>query len=188
MDAVALHPWPEDPVPPDVPAVAFAVLADHGSRVVWGEGSPRAPLLIVLDNPGAREDGGGEPYVCGTRITLRQAAAEAGLSDEDLYVTYLLKRRPRRAYDRDAARAAYLPLLERQIRERKAAAMICMGNTVLQALFGPEADVKTLRNRPLMRGTTPAIATYHPLAARRRPHLFGLLVADLARAAPYAGH
>jgi len=62
-----------------------------------------------------------------------------------------------------------------------------MGNTVLQALFGLAADVRGLRNRPLVRGQTPVIATYHPLAARRRPHLFRLLVEDFARAVPYVG-
>lgn len=176
-------PWPEDAPPADLPVEAFAALAGHGSRVVWGEGDPRAPLLVVLDNPGAREDTAGRPYTCGTRLTLRAAAAEAGLRPErDLYVTYLLKRRPRRAYDREAAWAAYLPLLRRQIGAVGPRALVCAGDTVVHAVLAPGADVKGLRGRVLCVEGRPAVVTYHPLAARRRPALYPLLVADLVAA------
>lgn len=174
-----LQPWPEDPVPADVPPDALQELADHGNRVIWGEGNPRAPLMVILDNPGAREDRSGRPFVCGTRATLRQAAEAAGLRSDDLYVTYLLKRRPTRAYDRTRAWAAYLPLLRNQSQKNAPRGLVCMGNTVVRAFIHPETDVKALLGRVIEEGGAPAIVTYHPLAARRRPHLFPLLIEDL---------
>jgi DNA polymerase len=55
--------------------------------VIWGEGNPNAPIFIILDNPGAREDREGTPFVCGTRETLQYGMMEAGL-DIDLVCLY----------------------------------------------------------------------------------------------------
>ncbi|UOR13621.1 uracil-DNA glycosylase family protein [Halobacillus amylolyticus] len=63
--------------------------------MVWGEGDLlEAPIIIILDNPEAREDREGNPFVCGTRQALQQAANEAGLTMNDLYVTFNLKGKP----------------------------------------------------------------------------------------------
>lgn len=174
-----MPPLPEDPVPADVPAEAFAALADHGGRVVWGEGRPGAPLMVVLDNPGLREDRAGQAFICGTRQTLRAAAASAGLGPEDLYVAFLLKRRPARAYDRQAVRSAYLPLLRAQIARNDPRVLVLMGDAVVGAVLGEGARVKDLRGRVLEAWDRAAVVTYHPLTARRRPGLLPLLHADL---------
>lgn len=213
-----MRPWPEDPRPS---GVEVAVLRDHGSRVVWGEGNPAATTVGILDNPGAREDAAGRPFVCGTRQTLWASLTAAGLDPDDLYLTYLLKRRPRRAYDHPAAWAASLPLLRWQIAALRPRRLICMGDTVVKALWGlgganggredasevhgsgrcvdgaqdawtgamtrmvasPEASVRAMRGRSdLAWEGWPATVTYHPLAARRRPRLLPLLIADLREA------
>lgn len=64
--------------------------------------------MIILDNPGAREDNKGESFVCGTRQTLLDVANDAGLRIEDLYVTFILKRKPVRAYDKDLVRSIFI--------------------------------------------------------------------------------
>ena len=192
-----MRPWPEDAPPA---GVEVAVLRAHGSRVVWGEGNPAAATVGILDNPGAREDPAGLPFVCGTRETLRAAMAAAGLDEDGFYLTYLLKRRPRRAYDRPAAWAASLPLLRRQIGGIRPRLLICTGDTVAKALWGlggqaaarratmedlpsSDASVRALRVRSDLRWEGwPAVVTYHPLAARRRPQLLPLLIADLREA------
>lgn len=47
--------------------------------------------MIILDNPGAREDREGNPFVCGTRQTLLQTTRDVGLKMGDLYVIFILK-------------------------------------------------------------------------------------------------
>ncbi|MDD3654406.1 MAG: hypothetical protein PHO01_09515 [Desulfotomaculaceae bacterium] len=42
----------------------------------------------------------------------------SGLTPNDVYLTFLLKCRPTRAYNRDESRAACLPYLSRQLAER----------------------------------------------------------------------
>lgn len=145
-------------------------------------------MLVVLDNPGAREDAAGNPFVCGTRQTLQEAAAAAGLPLGSLYVTGVLKCRPRRAYDKEAARAACLPYLGQQLGEYPRRVVIVLGNVALQAFLGdPEADVKSLRGNVITHEGRQVVCGYHPLAARRRPNLFPLLVEDLRLAAATAG-
>lgn len=182
------RPLPEDPGPERPFSCAGCLLAGDGGRSIWGEGRRGAPILIVLDNPGLREDAAGRPFVCGTRATLRDALAEAGLTGEDVYVTYVLKCRPHRAYDRGAAWAACLPRLVAQVEEGRPRVLVALGNSVLRALTGdPAAEVREARGRILRWRDFPAVVGYHPLAARRRPALYPSLVADLRRAAGLAG-
>ncbi|MFM1654795.1 uracil-DNA glycosylase family protein [Brevibacillus sp. B_LB10_24] len=81
--------WPEDKPPAGVENCMDCGLFQHGSRMILGEGNPQAAVMVVLDNPGAREDRQGNPFVCGTRETLQKAVHAAGLGEEDIYVTYI---------------------------------------------------------------------------------------------------
>jgi uracil-DNA glycosylase family 4 len=69
----------EDPTPDYLLNCQECGLHEQEIRMVWGEGNPDAPIMIILDNPGAREDREGESIVCGTRQTLQEFAIEAGL-------------------------------------------------------------------------------------------------------------
>ncbi len=139
--------------------------------------------MILMDNPGAREDPAGQPFVCGTRLTLLAAAECAGLSRKAFYLTYILKCRPRRAYNRPAAWSACLNWLVRQIELYRPQVLTALGNNVLRALTGDALlEVKNCRGKILAWHGRPLVAGYHPLAVRRRPSLFPLLVADLRTA------
>ena len=147
--------------------------------MVWGEGNQDAPIMIILDNPGAREDREGTPYVCGTRATLQRAANEAGLSGNDLYVTYILKRRPIRAYNKAETRDICIRHLNEQLKEKKPKLLFCLGNIAVQSFFNdPAAEVKHLRDSwHEINGFRTAVA-YHPLAIRRRPNLWPKFMSD----------
>lgn len=118
MDEKCLTIWPEEKPPPEVENCMDCGLYKHGSRMVWGEGNPTAPIMILLDNPGARESRDGSPFICGTRETLQKAALTVGLSEKDLYVTYVLKRRPTRKYDKTEARAVCMQHLFAQLESK----------------------------------------------------------------------
>src|SRR5699024_7180080 len=96
--------WSEDPTPTSEQNCESCGLYKQGTRMIWGEGSRTAQIMIVLDNPGAREDKEGNPIVCGTRQTLQRAIHQVGLNKEHVYVTYILKRRPIRKYDKELTR------------------------------------------------------------------------------------
>lgn len=180
-DARATLPLPEIAPPPDADLETWeALAAPHHTPVLWAEGSRRAKVAIVLDNPGARVREG-VAWICPTRETLRAAAHEAGLGA--LYVTWLVKFRPRRAYDKPLARALGREEVLRELARLGPRVVVGLGDVVVSTLLeDPEAHVRDLRGRePSLEGL-PFITSYHPLAARRRPNLYPILVADLGRA------
>lgn len=171
----------EEPTPDHLKNCRDCGLYEQGTRMVWGEGNPKAPIMIILDNPGARENREDEAFLCGTRQTLQEVANEAGLNIDDLYVTFILKRKPVRAYDKDLVRQICMRHLEQQLQEKNPSLILCLGNVAVQAFFqDPEAEVKSLRGGwHDVRGFQTAVA-YHPLAVRRRPNLRHLFLEDLA--------
>jgi uracil-DNA glycosylase family 4 len=170
---------PEDEAPEPVKACQRCELYRHGSRVVWGEGNPSAPVVVILDNPGAREDREGREFLCGTRDTLQGAALEAGFTQGMLYVTYLLKCRPKKAYDKAQARSVCIEYLWSQLEDRKPDVLLCLGNVVCQSIFGdPKVEVKNIRGEVHRVRGYKVVASYHPLAVRRRPNLYRAFLAD----------
>ncbi|WP_053364980.1 uracil-DNA glycosylase [Bacillus sp. FJAT-27245] len=176
--------WPEEPTPESLKNCSECGLNEHGSRMVWGEGNPNSPILVLLDNPGAREDREEKPFICGTRQTLQQAAYQAGLTSDDLYVTYVLKRKPVRAYNKERTRQICLGHLKQQLETKRPQLIICLGNIAVQSFFQKtEADVKSLRGQIHEVHGYKTIVAYHPLAVRRRPNLLPLFFEDWKLAA-----
>lgn len=173
--------WPEEPTPKQQQDCHECGLYKHGSRMVWGEGNPEAPIMVILDNPGAREDREGNPFVCGTRQTLQRVANDVNLKMDDLYITYILKRKPTRAYEKVETRQTCIMHLNEQMQKRKPSLILCLGNVAVQSFFkSPEVDVKSLRGSwHDVHGHQTAVA-YHPLAVRRRPNLWSYFLSDWA--------
>lgn len=171
--------WPEEKAPPEAISYGQCEVCTHKSRIIWGEGNPKAPIMVILDNPGAREDKEGKEYICGTRQTLQMAIYEVGLSAEDIYLTYLLKCRPLRRYDKEKARSFSKPYLIQQIKTMQHKFTVYLGDTVVQSIFDDnEAHVKNLRGSWHDIMGYPSIVTYHPLAVRRRPNLLKNFLED----------
>src|SRR5690606_27418989 len=148
MDIVCPYSWSEDPAPVDTENCDDCGLMQHRTRMIWGEGNPKASIMIILDNPGAREDREGSPYVCGTRQALQQAAYTVGFQEEDLYITYILKRRPIKAYDKLRTREICMKHLHQQIDTISPQLIFCLGNVAVSSYFGDaDAEVKSLRQK-----------------------------------------
>jgi DNA polymerase len=110
---------------------------------------------------------------------LQEALHHAGLSSEDAYLTYLLKCRPLKRYNKEAARAFSKPFLVRQIKAMQPKYIVCLGETVVQAMFDSmDAHVKDLRGQWHNVLGYPCIVSYHPLAVRRRPNLMRQFMED----------
>lgn len=172
--------WPEAPRPAHAVPCDHCELKAHSPRVVWGEGNPFAEAWILLDNPGARENADHTPWVCGTRQTLYAAVAKAGFGADDCYLTYVLRRRPRRAYAKETERAQCLLNLSDDMAEHPPRLLLCLGDTAIRTFLGdPETSVRKTRQRWQQHHGLWLTATYHPLATRRRPALLSLLSEDL---------
>ncbi|KLU63593.1 uracil DNA glycosylase superfamily protein [Peptococcaceae bacterium CEB3] len=171
--------WPEDPTPSEATNCPKCELFLQRSRIIWGEGNPNAKIFVLLDNPGSREDKFGEPFICGTRQTLYLATTLAGLRKDDLYVTYVLRCRPVRKYDKEQARITCIKYLQEQLTLKAPRLVVCLGNVATQSFLGnSDAKVKLLRGKIDYYNGVATAFSYHPLAVRRRPVLYKLFLED----------
>ncbi|HXN56782.1 MAG TPA: UdgX family uracil-DNA binding protein [Myxococcales bacterium] len=149
-----------------------------GTQTVFGEGPRRADLLFIGEQPGDVEDRQGLPFVGPAGRLLNRALEEAGLDRSSIYLTNAVKhfkwkpRGKRRLHETPNARevAACRPWLEAEIAAVKPRALVCLGATAAQALFG--SSFRVTRQRGLLLDSPlglPAMATVHPSAVLRAP-------------------
>lgn len=183
--------WPEVPAPWAEQNCNDCGLKEHGSRLVWGEGCSTAKFVIIVDNPGMREDRRGKAFVCPTRQELQIALDRVRITENDVFFTYILKRRPTRAYQKEYARRRCLRHLRQQFLQMSPAALLLLGNVALQT-FTARTDLTVKEERGCLQDYHgfPTVVSYHPLAVRRRPNLRvrGNFAADVKRFAQLIDH
>lgn len=171
--------WTEDQLPEYVKGCTRCELNKQTTRIVWGEGNPKADIIVILDNPGCREDKDGNAFVCGTRQTLQFAANSVGLNEKDLYITYVLKCRPVRKYNKENAREICSGYLNQQLQINNFQVAFCLGDVAVKTFFSDlERDVKGTRGTWHFVRNMPTYVSYHPLAIRRRPNLYDIFIYD----------
>jgi DNA polymerase len=171
-----------------------------GTRTVWGEGPVGAPLMLVGEQPGDREDEQGRPFVGPAGQLLDRALAELHWSRERLYVTNAVKhfnfewRGKRRLHKTPAQREvlACRPWLEREIALVQPQALVALGATAARSLLQQAVAVTRERGHWLTRAGDglPVLVTLHPSALLRlrgadRDAAFADWLADLAHAGRY---
>jgi DNA polymerase len=177
----------------------------RATQTVFGEGAAPAPLMLVGEQPGDREDLAGHPFVGPAGRVLNEALAEAGIDRELVFVTNVVKHfkwRPsgkRRLHERPNAAEvrACRPWLDLELEVVRPDVVVLLGATAAQALLGRHFRVSERRGEllpPLKPGGPRLLATQHPssvLRARsseeremgRRMLVEDLVVARLALAA-----
>ena len=66
-------------------------LWEHATQTVFGEGSARAKLMLVGEQPGDSEDREGRPFIGPAGRILDQALRDAGIDRADTYITNAVK-------------------------------------------------------------------------------------------------
>src|SRR5882724_5506137 len=86
------------------------------TNLVFGEGKVDAAIVFIGEAPGRDEDIQRRPFVGRGGQLLRACLREAGLREEDVYITNIVKRRPPENRDPLPEEIeAYKPYLTRQI-------------------------------------------------------------------------
>lgn len=168
-------------------------LSERRTNVVFGEGDPRSPLVLVGEGPGADEDASGRPFVGRAGKLLTQALEEAGLSRESVYICNTVKcracdwvngkpnNRPPTPQETLACRRWLVPqlgLIAPQV-------ILCIGAPSAKNLI--KSDFKITRERGKYfrcEFARVAIATLHPAYILRQMNIagdggYGLLVSDI---------
>jgi uracil-DNA glycosylase family protein len=172
----------------------------NATQTVFGEGSPRARIMIVGEQPGDVEDRQGHPFVGPAGRILDQGLAEAGIDRRMTYVTNAVKhfkwepRGKRRLHKTPAQREieACYQWLEGEMEAIRPALVVALGATAAKTLLGPRFRITQDRGLVQRReGLPDVIATYHPsflLRIKDRPEwqeTYGQFVDDLRTAAQY---
>ena len=166
-----------------------------GTQTVFGEGSAKAKLMFVGEQPGDQEDLAGRPFVGPAGRLLDKALEEAGIDRKVTYVTNVVKhfkwqpRGKRRIHQKPNAAeiAACRPWLDAELALVKPTALVCLGATAAQALLGRRFRVSKDRGVPVESDLAPVVmATVHPssiLRSEDREQELALFVEDLRRVA-----
>jgi uracil-DNA glycosylase len=174
----------------------------RATQTVFGDGAPRARLLIVGEQPGNSEDLEGAPFVGPAGKLLDRALVEAGIDRETVYVTNVVKHfkwkrartGKRRIHDtpnRGEVQACR-PWLEAEVARVVPELIVALGATAAQALLGREFRITRQRGEVLESDLGPTLATIHPSAVLRAPDeerepAFRSLVDDLSVVAARLG-
>ncbi len=177
--------YPPAPVPahPTADALRRAIdgcracnLWEAATQPVLGEGAAHAPVMLVGEQPGDREDVEGHPFVGPAGRVLDQGMERAGLARGDVYVTNVVKHfryqaRAKRRIHQKPDRwqvSACLPWLEAELSAVRPDALVCLGATAGQALLGAQLRIGRDRGRPLHSDLAELVTvTAHPSSILR---------------------
>jgi uracil-DNA glycosylase len=163
----------------------------NATQAVFGEGTLKAEVMLVGEQPGDQEDLAGAPFVGPAGKLLDRALDEAGIDRRTTYVTNAVKhfkwkaRGTRRIHDKPTwtETVACRPWLEAELALVKPSSLVLMGATAAQSLLGKSFKVTQNRGTPLESDLADlVVATIHPsavLRAENREEMFAGLVDDL---------
>jgi DNA polymerase len=148
----------------------------NATQTVFGEGSERAAVMMVGEQPGDREDLEGRPFVGPAGRVLDTALQEVGIDRDLVYMTNVVKhfkwrpRGKRRIHQKPNAEEirACRPWLESELALVKPRVLVCLGSVAAQALLGREFRVTRERGRFVESTLAERVtATVHPSSILR---------------------
>jgi uracil-DNA glycosylase len=146
------------------------------TQTVMGEGRAGAPLMLVGEQPGDREDLEGRPFVGPAGRLLDRALSDAGVDRSDVYLTNTVKhfkfveRGKRRIHKRPNQTEVHAcaPWLEAEVAAVRPVVIVCLGATAAAAVVGPRVRVTRDRGRTWATDLgPPAMVTVHPSSILR---------------------
>ncbi len=145
-------------------------LWEPASQTVFGEGPVPAPVMLIGEQPGDKEDLAGLPFVGPAGLKLNEALAEAGISRKAVYVTNAVKHfkyvpRGRIRLHQKPVTAeikACRPWLERELDFVQPKIAVALGATAAQSLFGKAMPVNKNRGHLFDLGALKGLITIHP--------------------------
>jgi DNA polymerase len=171
-------------------------LSARRRNVVFGEGNPQSPLVLVGEGPGDQEDETGRPFVGRSGKLLDQALLDNGLTRDDVYICNTVKCRAcdwrdNKPYNRPPTEIEVLacrPWLEQQLRLIAPKVLLCIGSPSANNLIRRGFQITKERGKIFPCDFAEScIATLHPAYILRQNSAtsdggYSLLVDDIALA------
>ncbi len=176
-------------------------LWEPATQTVFGEGPVPAPVMLIGEQPGDKEDVAGKPFVRQAGQKLDEALEETGISRSQVYVTNAVKhfkyvpRGKIRLHQKPVTVEikACRPWLGRELDFVQPKVAVAMGATAAQALFGKAMPVNKNRGQLFELGEVKGLITIHPSYLLRIENQvdaqaeYARFVEDLSLLLPYLG-
>jgi len=146
-------------------------LCETRSNVVFGEGNPNTPLVLVGEGPGANEDATGRPFVGRAGQLLDECLRVNGITRKHIYICNVIKCRATLVEGKSIKNrppkpeeiTCCLPWLEKQLEIIKPTVVLSLGSPSANAII--HKDFKIMKERGTW-FTSPyakyAMAALHP--------------------------
>ena len=141
------------------------------TQTVFGEGPPRARIVVVGEQPGDQEDLSGRPFVGPAGKIFDRALEELGIDRAGMYVTNAVKHfkfevrgkvRLHRSPDPGQQRACRI-WLDGELERVRPDAIVCLGAIAAKAILGSKFGLMKQRGQwQAQPNGTRVIATVHP--------------------------
>jgi DNA polymerase len=146
------------------------------TNLVFADGNPQAPLMLIGEAPGAEEDRRALPFVGASGQLLDRMLAAIGRDRSNCYITNIVNwRPPGNRKPSPAEMAMSLPFISRHIALVNPAVILLLGDTAAKTLTGRSEGITRLRGRwhdlakPDSAETIPTLPSFHPAFLLRSP-------------------
>ncbi len=155
-----LAQWQED-----LRACTACSLCQEGNRGPTSySGDPKSPLMIVGEGPGGVEDQYGVPLVGPSGQLLDKALWSVGITRDRVYVTNIVKCRPRNNRTPTLAEGKFCAdkILAQEIQILRPHVIIALGKVAFQYFYGQPASIMRGRGTWISWHGIPVMPTFHP--------------------------
>ena len=159
-------------------------LKKNSNQIVFNDGDPGSPIMIIGEGPGQKEDEIGKPFVGDAGILLNRMLEAINIRRDKIYITNVVNYRPpnnRKPEPSEINR--YSVFLREHINIIDPKILILMGSTAMEALFGQTLKISKERGKwkelIVNQKTYQTILTFHPAYLLRQPDQKKLSWTDL---------
>ncbi len=149
-------------------------LKKNASKIVFSDGDPQSPIMIVGEGPGQKEDELGKPFVGDAGVLLNKMLEAINIKRPNVYITNVVNYRPPNNRKPEPSEInKYSVFLREHINIIDPKILILMGSTAMEALFGQNLKISKERGKwkeiIVNQKTYQTILTFHPAYLLRQP-------------------
>lgn len=141
-------------------------------QIVFAAGNPMADMMFIGEAPGSEEEKERKPFVGPAGQKLDQIIGATGLERDDVYISNIVKFRPKKGDGRfqgtsnrkpdTTEMAASIRYIRREIEIVRPKVIVALGGTAAEGLLEVGGSVSGLRNQVHEFNGVPVVVTYHP--------------------------
>lgn len=146
-------------------------LSKSRNRVVFGEGSSSADLMIVGEAPSSSDDSAGKPFTARTGELLTKMIENVlEIPKEQVYITNIVKCKPNNNQTPTVSQVESChSFLEQQIESIQPKVILALGDEAYRYLSGDDTPLGKIRGVVTQADGYSLVATFHPSYLMRNP-------------------